>query len=587
MLRRTFALPIFVAAAMLGLAACSGDDGKDGTDGAPGTPGTTGSTGTSGLNCWDLNQNGVADLATEDTDKNGKVDVNDCRAPSGAYDPAGLHKGYFTENPYTGTSQCLYCHGRSGDDVMKTAHWKWEGTVTGIKGFEGTTHGKKDLINNFCLAVPTNEGRCAQCHIGYGWGDKNFDFSNPKNIDCLACHDQTGTYKKVQTPTATQPIVGGPDMTAEALLKVAQSVGMNGGVPPRSTCVFCHARAGGDDNVKHGDISTRMGFAKVIDPAADPAKYLNRSEDVHMGYDPVAKKGGDMKCVACHQVKKDASGNLIDHGIGGFMYHSSDEGVMKDCADCHGAATSIHVGTSVENLVRTHDRLACQVCHIPTFSRKVATYVDWRWGAAGLDARPVSCAASPTGVAADGVTQRTTYVKNKGCFTWGTNVRPSLRYYDGKWNRMIVGFNDKWTTQPVDLGSPSATYRDATAKIYPFKKMTGNQVADRNNKTMMVPHLYGTATGPNPYWGKFDWAASLTDAANYLPAYNAGAQVFTGAFEFVDTVMLLKVDHEVAPKEQAYGKDNGCADCHFSNQIEWTALGWTKDPATGGTQTLP
>ena len=51
--------------------------------------------------------------------------------------------------------------------------------------------------------------------------------------------------------------------------------------------------------------------------------------------------------------------------------------------------------------------------------------------------------------------------------------------------------------------------------------------------------------------------------------------------------MLLKVDHEVAPKEQAYGKDNGCADCHFADQIEWTALGWTKDPATGGTQTLP
>ena len=84
---------------------------------------------------------------------------------------------------------------------MRTAHWKWEGTVSGIKGFEGTIHGKKDLLNNFCLAVPTNEGRCAQCHIGYGWGDKNFDFGNPKNIDCLACHDQTGTYKKVATPT--------------------------------------------------------------------------------------------------------------------------------------------------------------------------------------------------------------------------------------------------------------------------------------------------------------------------------------------------------------------------------------------------
>ena len=93
-----------LTAAFLCLGGCSGDDGKDGaagTPGAPGVPGTAGTAGTdgtNGLNCWDLNQNGVADLATEDTDKNGTVDVNDCRAPSGAYDPAGLHKGYFTEN---------------------------------------------------------------------------------------------------------------------------------------------------------------------------------------------------------------------------------------------------------------------------------------------------------------------------------------------------------------------------------------------------------------------------------------------------------------------------------------------------------
>ena len=223
---RTRALSALALALLAGafLAGCSGDDGKDGDTGPAGTDGTA---GTPGISCWDLNQNGVADLATEDVNKDGKVDVNDCRTPTGAYDPVTLHKGYFTENTYTGTSQCLNCHGKIGDDVMKTAHWKWEGTVSGIKGFEGTIHGKKDLINNFCLAVPTNEGRCAQCHIGYGWGDKNFNFGNPKNIDCLACHDQTGTYKKVPSPTAAQPVVGGPDMTPEALQKVAQSVGMN------------------------------------------------------------------------------------------------------------------------------------------------------------------------------------------------------------------------------------------------------------------------------------------------------------------------------------------------------------------------
>jgi octaheme c-type cytochrome (tetrathionate reductase family) len=564
------------------LAGCSGDDGKNG---ATGQPGATGATGQTGLSCWDLNGNGVADLATEDTNKDGKVDVYDCRTTSGAYDVVGLHKGYFTENTYTGTTQCLNCHGKIGDDVMNTAHWKWEGVVSGIKGFEGTIHGKKDMLNNFCQAIPGNEGRCAQCHIGYGWKDKTYDFGNPKNIDCLACHDQTGTYKKVAAPTATQPIVGAPDMTPDALQKVAQSVGMNGGVPPRAACIMCHATAGGDDNVKHGDISKRMGLPAATSASADPATYLSRSEDVHMGFDPTATgtqlKGGNMLCVACHQVKKDASGNMVDHGIGGFMYHSVDEGVMKDCTDCH--SVSVHVGTSAENMVKAHDRLACQTCHIPAIARTVSTYVDWRWSKAGYaTAAEAGCPTEPVGTG-----NRATYNKMKGCFTWATNVRPVLRYYDGKWNRVIVGLNDKYTAIPMDLGSPTATYKDADAKIYPFKKMTGNQAFDKNNKTVLVPHLWGTVTGPNPYWSKYDWNLALQDNANYLPAYHSGTPVYTGQYEFLDTVMLLKVDHEVAPKEQALGRNNACGDCHFGNQVDWPALGWTKDPTSGGTQTLP
>jgi octaheme c-type cytochrome (tetrathionate reductase family) len=575
---------VLLPALLMGVAlvGCEGDDGKDGAAGVAGATGATGPSGTDGTNglaCWDLNQNGVADVATEDLNRDGVVDVLDCRTPSGGYDAVSLHSGYFTENPYTGTAQCLNCHGKIGDDVMTTAHWKWQGTVTGIAGLEGTTHGKTDLINNFCQAVPSNEGRCSQCHIGYGWQDKSFDFGNPRNIDCLACHDQTGTYKKVAAPSAAQPVAGGPEPTVD-LQRVARSVGMNGGVPPSSTCVFCHARAGGDDNVKHGDINSRFALTTPDDPANPSDDPFDRTEDVHMGVD-----GGNMKCVACHQVKKDVSGNMIDHGIGGFMYHSTDEGSMKDCTDCHGSATSVHIGTSVENIIRSHGRLACQTCHIPAIARKVATYTDWKWNLAGSDTPPAECPAEPKGVDAKGGL-RVTYSKQKGCFTWGTNVRPTLRYYDGKWNRMIVGFNDKWTTQPVDLGSPTASYRDPEAMIYPFKLMTGNQVADRNNRTMFVPHLYGAAAGPNAYWSRFDWVGSLTDAANYLPAYNAGAQVFSGEVEFVNTVMLLKVDHEVAPKEQAYGYNNGCADCHFSTQIDWAALGWTADPAEGGTQTL-
>ncbi len=543
----------FLTAAFLCLGGCSGDDGRDGAAGTDGAPGSSGTDGTNGLNCWDLNQNGVADLATEDTDKNGTVDVNDCRAPSGAYDPAGLHKGYFTENTYTSTTQCLNCHGKIGDDVMTTAHWKWEGVSSNIAGYEAGTHGKKDLINNFCQAVPSNEGRCTQCHIGIGWKDKSFDFGNPKNIDCLACHDQTGTYKKGATTA------GAPDPTVD-LNKVAQSVGTNLGVPPRSTCVFCHSRAGGDDNVKHGDISTDM--------TATTKQY-----DVHMGTD-----GGNFTCVKCHQVKKDSAGNTLSHGIGGMAFHSIDEGAMQVCSDCHGAVTSIHAGTSVESLVQSHSRLACQVCHIPTIARKVSTMVDWRWAEAGLDAAPGSCAPADPAV----LPARPTYSKLKGCFTWKNNVRPTLRYFDGKWNRVMLNVNDQYASLPVDLASPTATYQTPGAMIYPFKRMTGNQPADSANKTVLVPNLFGNATtDPDAYWVSFDWGRALASGTFYT------GQPYSGTYEFVDTVMLLKVDHEVAPAEQAYGKDNGCADCHFSDQIDWTALGWTKDPATGGTQTLP
>jgi len=570
------------------LAGCEGDDGKDGSTGATGPTGTDGTDGTAGLNCWDLNQNGVPDLATEDLNRDGVVDVNDCRTPTGGYNPVTIHQGYFTENPYVGTVQCLNCHGQIGDDVLETAHWKWEGTVANIAGFEGTIHGKKDLINNFCQAVPSNEGRCAQCHIGYGWNDKSYDFSNPRNIDCLACHDQTGTYSKVPYPTPQQPIVGGPPPGLN-LTNVAKSVGLNGGVPPRAACVFCHSRAGGDDNVKHGDINSRFGLtAPGSDTNPDP---FDRTEDVHMGVD-----GGNFTCVRCHEADD-------RHGIAGFMYHSVDEGGdMQECTDCH--APSIHVGTSVENLLTFHERLACQVCHIPAIARKVATYTDWRWSMAGSPTPPPECAATPTGVAANG-SQRGTYNTQKGCFTWGQNVRPTLRYYNGKWNRMIMGYNDSFTTTPVDLGSPTATYRDADAKIYPFKKMTGNQAADSNpaNRIILVPHLYGYSTtdtprgGVNPYWPiglgipagytGYNWIGALMDTAAYSPAYNGGDTSFSGTYDFVDTVMLLKVDHEVAPKEMAYGMGGACGDCHLNGQIDWAALGWTADPANGGTQTLP
>lgn len=61
-----------------GAAGTKGDKGDTGDTGAPGTNGANGANGANGLDCWDLNGNGVGDLATEDLNGDLVVDVRDC-----------------------------------------------------------------------------------------------------------------------------------------------------------------------------------------------------------------------------------------------------------------------------------------------------------------------------------------------------------------------------------------------------------------------------------------------------------------------------------------------------------------------------
>lgn len=536
----------------LGIAGC-GDDGADGVAGQPGADGVAGvdgadgTDGATGISCWDLNENGIADLPDEDTNNDGVVDVDDCQSSTPPLSNAEvLHKAYFADSTYEGTASCLNCHGKIGDEFLTGGHFTWRGVSSNVEGAEAGIHGKNDFINNFCIAVPSNEGRCTQCHAGYGYADKTFDFGNPDNIDCLVCHDQSGAYFKGLTTA------GLPDPTVD-LQSVAQSVAVNKGVPSRQNCLACHASAGGGDNVKHGDLSS--------DLVATTGEY-----DVHMGTD-----AGDFSCVMCHDLKRDTDGSILSHGIGGMPFHSVDEGNMKTCTDCHGDRFNIHVGTTVADTVQSHTRIACQVCHIPAIARKLPTKMEWYWQDAGQDIDPIPM---------DPITGKPTYDKKKGTFVWGLNVRPVLRFHNGKWNRVMINVNDQYTSLPVDLGSPAADYTDPDAMIYPFKKMVGNQVADAGNQTMLVPHLFGSKGGPNPYWAKFDWDLALQDGAAYT------GQTYSGSYEFVATEMLLTVNHEVAPKEQAFGFGGvaGCVDCHLDGKIDWPALGWSGDPLEGGTR---
>jgi hypothetical protein len=80
---------------------------------------------------------------------------------------------------------------------MKTVHWTWSKTQK--KKGKTIEFGKVNALNNFCIGLPGNWPRCTSCHAGYGWKDATFDFSKAESVDCLVCHDTTGTYKKFPT----------------------------------------------------------------------------------------------------------------------------------------------------------------------------------------------------------------------------------------------------------------------------------------------------------------------------------------------------------------------------------------------------
>ncbi|NNJ79713.1 MAG: cytochrome C, partial [Xanthomonadales bacterium] len=110
-------------------------------------------------------------------------------------DHSSLLEGPF-ETGQQVTAACLACHEDSAEQVIHTAHWRWESGPVEMEGrAEAVSVGKKNAINNFCIGIQGNWESCTSCHAGYGWEDETFDFENTANVDCLACHDHSGGYR--------------------------------------------------------------------------------------------------------------------------------------------------------------------------------------------------------------------------------------------------------------------------------------------------------------------------------------------------------------------------------------------------------
>jgi octaheme c-type cytochrome (tetrathionate reductase family) len=401
------------------------------------------------------------------------------------------------------TRACLSCHTEADKELMQSAHWNWEREEY-IEGRGIVYIGKKNAVNNFCIGVRGNEKSCAKCHIGFGMTKKMNTYTDPQNIDCLVCHDNTETYVK------GDELGGYPDPTVD-LGNIARQVGK----PTRSNCGVCHFYGGGGNNVKHGDLEEAM---------FEPTKDI----DVHM-----AAEGPDFECSQCHKTE--------NHVIKGKVYSlSSMNRDRSSCEQCHGETPHD------ADILNEHTlKVACQTCHIPVYAKVNSTKTEWDWSTAGRlkNGEPFE---------EDDSLGNHTYLSIKGTFKWGRELKPDYIWFNGTASHYLLGDQIIDTSNPLILNTLNGSYSDKNSKIIPVKIHSAVQPYDPVNKILIQPKLFSDSTGAGAFWKDFDWkrASEVGMKEVNLP--------FSGRLSFIKTKMYWPVNHMVSSKE----KSVQCIECH-------------------------
>jgi octaheme c-type cytochrome (tetrathionate reductase family) len=426
--------------------------------------------------------------------------------------PASVDHSLFAElqkdftNAHEITATCISCHNKRGEELLKSPHFTWEREAY-IEGRGITYIGKKNLLNNFCTGIFSNEPSCNRCHAGYGYSDKNYDFTDQNNIDCLACHDNSGQYDKARGGSG-YPVAGLDFRT------IVQSVGR----PKKDNCGYCHFHGGGGNNVKHGDLEMALLTAP-------------RTVDVHMGVD-----GINLTCVDCHSAE--------NHVMKGRYYGLSSENTQRaTCEDCH--TDTPH---TVYKLNEHVAKVACQTCHIPTYAKVNATKMRWDWSTATkkTDGAPIEITDSLGNII---------YNSEKGDQMWERNVTPDYVWFNGTADHHLPTDKVDEENLPLKINTLLGSAKDKGSRIIPVKIHTGKQPYDTEYMTLLQAKLWGPHPGLGALWLDFDWELALKTGMDYfgLP--------YSGKWDFIESEMFLPVNHMVSPASEALA----CTDCHTRN----------------------
>jgi len=413
--------------------------------------------------------------------------------------PCGAPHSALTWN---GPGTCLQCHTNEAHEVHASVMYQWEGAAQQMDHGPAVQGKISGAINSYCVNILGNWNACGSCHVGLGLPpEPEASPQQLENIDCMLCHQQE--YRRKRVGGVFVPDDAAMTITMDEAVRTVHR-------PQRSNCLQCHAKAGGGDAVKRGDIT--LAHAATTD----------RSFDVHM-----ATTGANLRCQQCH--------TFTEHRVAGrgSDLRATDSPISLECANCHAARAS---GGHESSYVDRHTaRVACQTCHIPLYAKDAsdtpateATEVYRTW----LDTHATQPPFHP---AAEKL----------------NDLVPEYRFWNRRNRNYLLG--DLATIDPetnrYPTSRPLGSVDDDQSKLYAFKFKTAHQPVTLGPEPTLI------ALDTAVFFATAD-AAAATEAGLVNMGLPAGTP-----YAWIETDTFQMLNHEVSPSEQALQ----CADCHGSN----------------------
>ena len=360
--------------------------------------------------------------------------------------------------------------------------------------------GKLDIgVNSYCINIIGNWNGCSACHAGLGLRpEATISDKQLKNIDCLMCHQDEYRRKKDGNFFVPDSAIMKIDM-----VKAAQTVHL----PTRIGCLQCHAKGGGGDNYKRGDLALAHGTT------------YDRNFDVHM-----AKSGANLSCQGCHITRS--------HRVAGrgSDLRTTDLDVKIECSRCHKKENG-EWRHGNKNLDKHLARVACQSCHIPLYARnasdttaheKTETHRDWR-----VPYPTASGAIHPTPVMEG-------------------NLIPKYGWWNGNSSSYLL-FDDAVVDPEsgrIPTSRPEGSVNGSESKLFPFKYKTATQPLSLTSNKLI-------ALDTSEYFSTGDAEAAVKSGL-------ANMGLAGELYNWIETDTMQLITHEVAPKGMALE----CSDCH-------------------------